>query len=746
MVGMRGVTRSVGWLLVVAGLAGQDVEAGEGEALAELDALNHLTQAVAAMVEGASAESVRTRIVENLRHDPRSEEARRAVDRVVALCSDGARLHAEIKALERRLDGAAADEERAAAINLIGVVGRAYVTGGNSLLLDAAPTLLGDSGGREDPAAQNLIAKEQAWRRALAEVGLELERSKESVRQRGNLEDSDVVSLRDARMFVRTLRDHSPGQEGRARRELLLTARACTRFPALQYQLGLLYSADSPKRALGYFRRAVEQSGRALKTDPVAGQSALQLGLAALGEGLWSEAVQEREASLKEAAKWGRRCLKHQPRSPDGHVLTALAEAERLGEFEELLDVCLEVLEIDGTHAWARANAVDALCRLDRMDEALSQLDLLLRQTPEYAPHLLSSELVAESKRPKILSTALTPRVEARLERKGQQVVPVVRNTGRVPLISAWATVTYILRDGRRQTAVSTDAWARLDPGAEAMIDSLGWPANIQVRALIVRLYGANGFAATTIGDFMQAPAPFEPAASSGFQAWPPVSVGSGAVRAWFQVVRSGDETALLVCGRGALARKVQVGVEFTHDGRKRHHGVRVPAWDPGATLRIPLPPSLAALLAASESCTCYLRTEHGTAGARLAIEPGIRRLQLELQRITMTQADFAHNGEGGAPELFAKVYRNRELLLSTIGDFRQDRFGVQWSADRPQCVLTVTPGDTVTVEIWDKDVMDHDLLLRWELKWEHLQALKETLDLKSKQGTQIVFGVKRLH
>lgn len=754
IIGMRGTkTRALlcmGWAIGSVAVA-QDEKA---TAQAELDALNHLTQAVATMMEGASAESVRSAVIENMRHDPRWTEARKAVDRVVSACSEGAAIQVEIAALGMRAESeeqAARDRSFARGLGNLVALGTAIYSGGTLPLLKVAPTLLSGSGEAPSGTGASLAAKEQQWRRTLAEVGLELERMKEAARLRGSLPESDIVTLQDAQLFVRTMRDLDAGRVEEARRELLLLARARTRFPELQHCLGILYSGDSPQRALGYLRRAVDQSGDVLKEDRGAGDSALRLGMAALSEGIWADAPEAREAKLREAADWGRRCLKYQPRSTYGHVLVALADAERVREYGELIDVCEEVLEIDPDHSWARANVIDALSRMGRLKEALPQIDELLRRSPGWATTLLASEVVGESKSPRELSQILTPRIELRAESLNGATVPIVRNTGRVPLTGVWAVATLfpIPAEGRRRVAVVSAPWPRLDPGTEAAFTELRSPLTLQ--GIEIRLYAENGFAMATLGEG-KAESPFEGAGSERFQAWAPTKAPGAGLQpggVWFQVVKDPGGAALLVSGGEALLHKVQVGIAFGEAEGQQRHALPVRAWDPTATLRIPLPQSFADALSGCASCDCYVKSEEGTAVARMPIDTGVRALRFRLRKISLARADFTDNDDGAtaAPELFVTVRRNDDdaAALSTQGRFDQDSFESTFARDEPSFEGIFSGSDKLRIRLWDADLASDDLLLEWNIGWEEIRGVADALTLTSKNSTAIVFEVEKL-
>ena len=741
----------IGWSLGPAARAQEE----KASARSELDALNYLTQAVASMMEGASAESVRSAVIENIRHDPRWVEARKAVDRVVATCSEGAAIQVQIAALGQRA-ASEADAARSRGFarglrNLVAVGGAIYSGGSTLTLLNAAPTLLAGTGEAASGTDASLAAKEQEWRRALAEVGLEIERAKEAIRLRGTLVESDIVTLQDAQLFVRTMRDLDAGRIEEARRELLLLARARTRFPELQYSLGVLYAGDSPQRALGYLRRAVEQTGDALKEDRGAGDSALRLGMSALTEGIWADAAETREAKLKEAADWGRRCLKYQPRSTSGHVLVALADAERVREYSELLDVCEEVLEIDPDHSWARANVIDALSRMGRLKDALPQIDQLLRREPGWATSLLASEVVGESRSPRELSQVLTPRIELRAESRDGATVPIVRNTGRVPLTGVWAVATHvpIPTEGRRRVVVASAPWPRLDPGTEAAFPELRSPLTLQ--RIELRLYADNGFAMATLGEG-SAESPFEGAGSERFQAWAPTKAPGAGLRPgamWFQVVRDPGGAALLVRGDDALLHKVQVGISFGEAEEQQHRALPVRAWDPTATLRIPLPPSFVDALSGCASCDCYVKSDEGTAVARMPIDTGVRALRFRLRKIALARADFTGNDDGAqaAPELFVTVRRNADdgPILSTQGRFDQDSFEKTFTRDEPSFGGTFSGTDKLRIRLWDADLASDDLLLEWNIGWEEIRGATDTLTLTSKNGSAVVFDVERL-
>ncbi len=508
--------RATVWMLIVAVPVAADDRVETAEA--EIDVLNHLTLAVATMLEGASAASVRSSIVENLRHDPRWTEARKSVDHVVGACSAGADIQAKIEGIQR---GVVRARDAHGKKQFFGAVTAAVTlaTGGAALpLLAAAPTLLGTA----DTAGSDvkLVRAEEAWRRTLLEAALGLERAKETVRNKASLSKRLLVSLADARTFARVMRDYRAADEVKVRRQLLKMARATKRFPRLQFTLAMLYAESNPRRSMRHLRRAYEQCGGVLETDHVAAESAFRLGLDALVEAGWSSG--KREELLVDAGKWSDRCLDARPKDGRAHVLAAAITAEEDGEFDELVDVCLETLEIDDGDGWSHAVLAMTLARTGRTKEAVENLRQALSRHPMLAPALATS-FFGHVKKPDALVRVLAPRIKSEVEQRGGASVPVVTNDGSYPLVDGRVVA------GNR----ASRPFLRLETGDRRAAEGL---RHANTRAVFV--YAANGFAAA---QKQGAPLPaLLPMSMPGFQAWPPVNVRVGDARVRAQVVNDG--------------------------------------------------------------------------------------------------------------------------------------------------------------------------------------------------------------
>ncbi len=72
---------------------------------------------------------------------------------------------------------------------------------------------------------------------------------------------------------------------------------------------------------------------------------------------------------------------------------------------------------------------------------------------------------------------------------------------------------------------------------------------------------------------------------------------------------------------------------------------------------------------------------------------------------------DFVGNddtGEFAAPEIYAIIYHNQDKILTTFDKAKEDK----WDATfYPTKSITWAKGDTLTIKIYDKDLMDHDPL-----------------------------------
>jgi hypothetical protein len=120
--------------------------------------------------------------------------------------------------------------------------------------------------------------------------------------------------------------------------------------------------------------------------------------------------------------------------------------------------------------------------------------------------------------------------------------------------------------------------------------------------------------------------------------------------------------------------------------------------------------------------------------------ESGLYRLQKIAVHVDAD--DFIGNDDGTsgfyAPEIYAIVYHNQDKIVNTYDKAAQDKFDATFS---PSVTIGWAKGDTLTVQIWDKDVMDDDQL--FTVKIDHLR--NGEFVTKSEKGSEITLTMSKI-
>jgi len=122
------------------------------------------------------------------------------------------------------------------------------------------------------------------------------------------------------------------------------------------------------------------------------------------------------------------------------------------------------------------------------------------------------------------------------------------------------------------------------------------------------------------------------------------------------------------------------------------------------------------------------------------AFAPG--RYEVHAVSVKLDADDFLKNDEPSAPELFIIVRHRGRVLLDTSNHalVKPDSYGVAYDGVRFD--LDWQREDEIAVEVWDKDIADHDLLLRWVSEDRNAPLLAR--QLRSQNGSEVVFTCSR--
>ncbi len=180
--------------------------------------------------------------------------------------------------------------------------------------------------------------------------------------------------------------------------------------------------------------------------------------------------------------------------------------------------------------------------------------------------------------------------------------------------------------------------------------------------------------------------------------------------------------------------------------GRKYSRTVRARVWPRGLPLLGTLSADMGRAMVDSGGYELLAESLAGKGSTRGVAETGVRRVRLVLRGLRLAAADFAGNDDGrGAPELFVKVRKNGKIALNTTRRFAQDQFAVVYSTPRPAFDLVMTGADVLRIEVWDKDLMNHDQLVAWIVKLKHIGRPGSPLKLTSQGGTVVEFATRPL-
>lgn len=120
--------------------------------------------------------------------------------------------------------------------------------------------------------------------------------------------------------------------------------------------------------------------------------------------------------------------------------------------------------------------------------------------------------------------------------------------------------------------------------------------------------------------------------------------------------------------------------------------------------------------------------------------ESGLYRLQKI--SVNVDANDFIGNDDGlsgfYAPEIYAIVYHNQDLILNTYNNAPEDKFDATFT---PSVTIAWAKGDTLTVKIYDKDLMDDDHL--FTVKIDHLR--NGEFVTKSEKGSVITLTMSKI-
>jgi len=120
--------------------------------------------------------------------------------------------------------------------------------------------------------------------------------------------------------------------------------------------------------------------------------------------------------------------------------------------------------------------------------------------------------------------------------------------------------------------------------------------------------------------------------------------------------------------------------------------------------------------------------------------ESGLYRLQKIAVHVDAD--DFIGNDDGVsgfyAPEIYAIVYHNQDQIVNTRDNAPQDKFDATFT---PSVTIGWAKGDTLTVQIYDKDLMDDDHL--FTVKIDHLR--NGEFVTKSAKGSEITLTMSKI-
>jgi len=120
--------------------------------------------------------------------------------------------------------------------------------------------------------------------------------------------------------------------------------------------------------------------------------------------------------------------------------------------------------------------------------------------------------------------------------------------------------------------------------------------------------------------------------------------------------------------------------------------------------------------------------------------ESGLYRLQKIAVHVDAD--DFIGNDDGVsgfyAPEIYAIVYHNQDQIVNTHDNAPQDKFDATFS---PSVTIGWAKGDTLTVKIYDRDLMDDDHL--FTVKIDHLR--NGEFVTKSDKGSEITLTMSKI-